>query len=259
MRKDVNVGDLVLLTKVSSKRLRKPVVVAVTALGEDMFEVSGYDTVGVYYDMAVDEWTRVGRVPKVGDKMEAVRNAGYVYDTPKPFTVRHVDADGDVFSEEDEVGGFDMFLVEYKGSDGDIIRFSDDDTPAIVARTSTEDIPQSVREYVDAILADTDAVDEKPTNIDVDITEKELDFKPKADVVNHPSHYNSGKFETIEMIEEVTKNYEDGYVAHCVGTAIKYISRAPFKHATPNEDIKKAAKYLEFATKYLSDKEAADV
>lgn len=257
MRKDVNVGDLVLLTKVSSKRLCKPVVVAVTALGEDMFEVSDYDTVGVYYDMAVDEWTRVGRVPKVGDKMEVVRNDGYIFATPKPLTVRRVDADGDVYSAE-EVDGFDLFLIEDKDAD-DILRFSGDATPAIVARTSAEDIPQSVREYVDAILADTGAADEKPTNTDVDITEKELDFKPKADVVNHPSHYNSGKFETIEMIEEVTKNYEDGYVAHCVGTAIKYISRAPFKHATPNEDLKKAAKYLEFATKYLSDKEAADV
>lgn len=259
MRKDVNVGDLVLLTKVSSKRLRNPVVVVVTALGEDMFEVSGYDTVGVYYDMAVDEWVRVGRVPKAGDKMEVVRTYGRVYDTPKPFTVRRVDADGDVYSAE-EVDGFDLFLIEDKDTESDdIIRFVDEDAPVIVACASNEDIPQSVREYVDAILADTDTADEKPTNIDVDITEKELDFKPKADVVNHPSHYNSGKFETIEMIEEVTKNYEDGYVAHCVGTAIKYISRAPFKHATPNEDIKKAAKYLEFATKYLSDKESADV
>lgn len=73
----------------------------------------------------------------------------------------------------------------------------------------------------------------------------------KANSVEHPSHYTQGRFETIEMIEEITKGYSDGFVAHCVGTAVKYESRAPFKHASPLEDLKKARQYLTFAIEHL--------
>ena len=72
------------------------------------------------------------------------------------------------------------------------------------------------------------------------------------DVVNSPNHYTQGRFETIEIIEEITKGYEDGYVAYCVGHALKYLARAPFKHGEPTEDLAKAAKYLAFANAYLT-------
>lgn len=78
----------------------------------------------------------------------------------------------------------------------------------------------------------------------------------EPDAVQHPSHYNQGRFETIEVIEEFTKGYNDGFVAHCVGTATKYISRAPYKHESPAEDLRKAAKYLEFAIEHLAEKDA---
>lgn len=71
------------------------------------------------------------------------------------------------------------------------------------------------------------------------------------DTINSPNHYTQGKFETIEIIEEITKGYSDGYVAYCVGNALKYLARAPFKHGEPSEDISKAAKYLAFASEYL--------
>lgn len=90
------------------------------------------------------------------------------------------------------------------------------------------------------------------------ITAESLNFEeaPKPDAVNHPSHYGKGRFETIEMIEEITKGYDNGFVAHCVGTAVKYESRAPFKHDTPLEDLRKARKYLEFAIEHLERMEA---
>lgn len=69
----------------------------------------------------------------------------------------------------------------------------------------------------------------------------------KQDAVNSPNHYTQGRFETIEIIEEITQGYSDGYVAYCVGNALKYLARAPFKHGEPAEDIGKAAKYIEFA------------
>ncbi|WP_077297440.1 DUF3310 domain-containing protein [Virgibacillus pantothenticus] len=67
------------------------------------------------------------------------------------------------------------------------------------------------------------------------------------DNVQHPSHYTHGKYETIDVIEDITSGYDDGFTAHCVGTAVKYLYRAPHKHESPLEDLRKAAKYVEFA------------
>ena len=80
------------------------------------------------------------------------------------------------------------------------------------------------------------------------------ELQAEQDAVNHPNHYTQGKFETIEVIEEITRGYDDGYVAYCVGNALKYEARAPFKHDTPLEDLRKAAKYLAFAIDYLDAK-----
>lgn len=72
---------------------------------------------------------------------------------------------------------------------------------------------------------------------------EELSVK-NDDVVNHPSHYETGKFECIDvMLEtqglEATKNF-------CVCNAFKYIYRHKLKNG--DEDIKKAIWYL---NKYL--------
>lgn len=80
----------------------------------------------------------------------------------------------------------------------------------------------------------------------------------QGDAVEHPDHYTRGRFEVIEVIEQVTSGYKDGFVAHCVGTATKYQHRAPFKHASPLEDLRKAAKYLEFAIAYLEQQGEAE-
>ena len=39
--------------------------------------------------------------------------------------------------------------------------------------------------------------------------------------INHPDHYNSGKFETIDIIDSA--GYVEGF---CMGNAIKYLMRA---------------------------------
>jgi hypothetical protein len=81
-----------------------------------------------------------------------------------------------------------------------------------------------------------------------------MNLRPPAQH-DHPSHYTTGKFETIEVIEEITQGYEDSYVGYCVGNTIKYLARAPHKHDTPEEDLRKAAKYIEFALKRLAQSE----
>ena len=60
--------------------------------------------------------------------------------------------------------------------------------------------------------------------------------KDKKEMVNHPKHYNTGKYEVIEVIEDWKLNFN-------LGNAVKYISRCEHK-ANKEEDIKKAIWYL---------------
>lgn len=62
----------------------------------------------------------------------------------------------------------------------------------------------------------------------------------KADVVNHPSHYTSGKIEVIRIMEDQLTNEE--YRGYIKGQVIKYITRE--RHKNGLEDLKKAAWYL---------------
>lgn len=60
------------------------------------------------------------------------------------------------------------------------------------------------------------------------------------DPVNHPSHYETGKFECIEIMEEVfgTEAVKD----FCICNAFKYLYRHKRKNGI--EDLKKAVWYL---------------
>ena len=68
--------------------------------------------------------------------------------------------------------------------------------------------------------------------------------KANSEAVNHPSHYNQGKFECIDVMletfgREATKNF-------CLLNAFKYVWRTGEKNG--KEDIEKAIWYL---NKYL--------
>ena len=57
--------------------------------------------------------------------------------------------------------------------------------------------------------------------------------------VNHPAHYNSGKIEVIDYIEDQQLDF-------CLGNVIKYVSRAGKKDPQKKrEDLEKALWYLE--------------
>lgn len=60
---------------------------------------------------------------------------------------------------------------------------------------------------------------------------------PKADPVNHPSHYTQGKIEVIDFIEDQKLGFHEGNV-------VKYVARAKHK-GRELEDLKKARWYLE--------------
>lgn len=54
-------------------------------------------------------------------------------------------------------------------------------------------------------------------------------------LIDHPAHYNQGKYETIDIIEDWKLNFN-------LGNVIKYISRSNMKGGL--EDLKKAQWYL---------------
>lgn len=66
---------------------------------------------------------------------------------------------------------------------------------------------------------------------------------PVKDNVNHPSHYETGKFECIEVMREALG--EDVVKGFCLGNAFKYLYRCNHKHQSPLEDVKKAIWYLD--------------
>jgi len=69
----------------------------------------------------------------------------------------------------------------------------------------------------------------------------------QAPAVDHPSHYNSGKIEVIDYIE-------DQNLGFCLGNAIKYISRAGKKHKDKEvEDLEKAIWYINRRIKEIKD------
>lgn len=61
-----------------------------------------------------------------------------------------------------------------------------------------------------------------------------------SDNVNHPSHYKSGKFETIDIIED--KTTPEMFEGFCIGNVLKYVTRYRGKNGI--EDLKKAEWYL---------------
>ena len=73
------------------------------------------------------------------------------------------------------------------------------------------------------------------------------------DIVNAPSHYCTGKVETIESIKNIVTGNPSEFQSYAIGNVVKYISRYHKKGGA--EDIKKAIKYLEFVLQDLEDDE----
>jgi hypothetical protein len=77
----------------------------------------------------------------------------------------------------------------------------------------------------------------------------------ERDNVSHPKHYNMGAIETIELIDQVCAHYV-GDEAYAVGSALKYLARAPHKD-NKLEDLRKAAWYINHAIAIVENRERA--
>jgi len=79
-----------------------------------------------------------------------------------------------------------------------------------------------------------------------------------SDSVKQPQHYTQGSIEVIDIIAQTVSGYDDPFLGYTLGNVIKYISRAPYKHDDPLEDLKKSREYITFAIEKLegdSDKQ----
>lgn len=65
------------------------------------------------------------------------------------------------------------------------------------------------------------------------------------EMVEHPNHYNTGKYEPIDVINDWKLNFN-------LGNTIKYIARHKHK-GKPLEDLKKAMFYLKYEIYRLED------
>ena len=80
----------------------------------------------------------------------------------------------------------------------------------------------------------------------LNIDYKELNIEEdKKEMVNHPSHYNMGKFEAIDVIEDWGLGFN-------LGNTVKYISRAGHKDNIL-QDLKKALWYLDREIKKIEN------
>ena len=72
------------------------------------------------------------------------------------------------------------------------------------------------------------------------------------DVVNHPAHYETGKFECIDVMLETQG--KEAVLNFCICNAFKYLYRCRKKNGL--EDIKKANWYL---NKYIELEESDEI
>ena len=98
-------------------------------------------------------------------------------------------------------------------------------------------------------LDEHEAVQEVPEGYYLDDESGKLKpLKPKADMVNHPPHYQSDN--GIECIDAIRSALgKEGFIAYCRGNAMKYTWRDKSDNI---EDWKKAAWYLNKAAEEAS-------
>lgn len=72
---------------------------------------------------------------------------------------------------------------------------------------------------------------------------KANEVKAVESSVDHPAHYNKGKYEVIDVIH-------DWKLPFALGNVVKYVARAPFK-GNMKEDLEKALWYLKYHIDHL--------
>ena len=91
----------------------------------------------------------------------------------------------------------------------------------------------SIKKWLNSTCADEPENPPADKHVDLQSVSEKV-----CDNVNHPDHYNHGKIEVIDFIE-------DQHLGFHLGNAVKYISRAGRKDPDKTiEDLRKAAWYI---------------
>ena len=105
----------------------------------------------------------------------------------------------------------------------------------------------TVRKYESAYIMPSDScLDDICKALEISRGDILLNEKDKKEMVNHPSHYNMGKYEAIDVIEDWGLNFN-------LGNAVKYISRAGHKDDIV-QDLKKSLWYIDREIQRLENK-----
>ncbi len=186
------------------------------------------------------EYRKVKRKAEVGDLITYNYNGNYS-DIPRKVTGVGLAAEFEPYKVEEDDG--ETFGYSHEAYDV-LVPIESEGTP-VEASPSVIDLLSNialrltkVEDKIGTGAIKSEVDNESPTQAE------------SVDNVNSPQHYRHGRFETIELIEDITKKYDDGFVAYCVGNAVKYVDRAPFKHGSPSEDLRKAAWYLTRAAEH---------
>lgn len=78
-------------------------------------------------------------------------------------------------------------------------------------------------------------------------------YESKDKMVSHPSHYQCGKYEALDIIAEATKDLT-GIFATDTGNALKYLLRWS-KKGEPRRDLEKSMFYISHLLKALDESE----
>lgn len=82
-------------------------------------------------------------------------------------------------------------------------------------------------------------------------TDTKVENKENFDIINKPFHYNTSKYECIEVMREVFG--DEKLKIWCVLNAFKYLYRCYYKNG--DQDLEKATYYLNYINKNLINKE----
>lgn len=82
-----------------------------------------------------------------------------------------------------------------------------------------------------------------------------LSASKSNDLVNSPAHYTQGRFEAIDVIEDVIRDAPDPITGMLLGNTLKYLLRVWHKHPDPSQDLGKAQWYLNRVISHVKAKQ----
>lgn len=137
----------------------------------------------------------------------------------------------------------DYYNEYYRNGDWDIGEYR-----VLEPLESETTAPQSVDDVIANLVRRVTELERYTYEATKPVSSEEIDEAiAEFDVVHRPRHYNSGKYEVIDIIEDITqtaaKGGASGSECYALGNALKYLARYRYKNG--KQDVEKAKWYIE--------------